>query len=115
MHHFKESDLANHMSNWRVSLFAVEPTSYGPNYFMKVLIGGGLAILIRVHKQQHHDIWRARTRRKPLRKWLALRPRRARRRDFHSLHKRIVDNTELYVWAGARPAAPARRLARTPR
>ena len=80
VHHFKESALAGQMSAWKVTVFAIEPTMYGPNYFMKVLIGGGHCILIRVHKQQHHDIW-----------------------DFHSLHKRIVDNTEWYVWPETDP------------
>ena len=97
--------MVKQLAAWRVSVYAVEPTMYGPNYFMKVLIGDGLAVLIRVHKQQHHDIWRAhRSRSRPRRRLSAPAERRHRTcRDFHSLHKRIVQNTEHYVWPETDP------------
>jgi hypothetical protein len=59
----------------RVTKYAEEDTAYGINYFMKVSIGDGLFIHIRVHRQQHHNIY-----------------------DFYSLHETIKHNEATCIF-----------------
>jgi len=77
VHHFEDSDKADHIKAWKVLKYAQEKVSYGTNYFMKVLIDEkeGHTIHIRVHRQEHHDKY-----------------------DFYSLHENITHNHATYVW-----------------
>jgi hypothetical protein len=61
--------------NCRVTKYAEEDVAYGINYFMKVSIGDGLFIHIRVHRQEHHNKY-----------------------DFYSLHERIKHNQATCIF-----------------
>ncbi|CAF1166712.1 unnamed protein product [Adineta ricciae] len=54
VHHFTEEHREKHIAAWKVTKYAEEVAAYGINYFMKVFIGDGLFIHIRVHRQAHH-------------------------------------------------------------
>lgn len=47
----------SHAAAWKVKDYAEEPTAYGPNFFMRVDIGNGHYLHMRVHRQQNHDIY----------------------------------------------------------
>jgi hypothetical protein len=59
----------------RVTKYAEEEVAFGINYFMKVSIGDGLFIHIRVHQQEHHKKY-----------------------DFYSLHETIKHNQATCVF-----------------
>ncbi|CAF3326016.1 unnamed protein product [Rotaria socialis] len=75
VHHFSEEHREKHIANWKVTKYAEEDVAYGINYFMKVSIGDGLFIHIRVHQQQHHKKY-----------------------DFYSLHETIKHNVATCVF-----------------
>jgi len=77
VHQFKDTDLNDHIKNWKVIKFAEEQVAYGVNYFLKVEIdkAAGHTLHVRVHRQQHHDVY-----------------------DFYSLHDTIHKNERTYVW-----------------
>jgi hypothetical protein len=60
---------------FRVTKYAEEEVAFGINYFMKVSIGDGLFIHIRVHQQEHHKKY-----------------------DFYSLHETIKHNQATCVF-----------------
>ncbi len=60
---------------YRVTKYAEEDVAYGINYFVKVSIGNGLFIHIRVHRQEHHEKY-----------------------DFYSLHETIKHNVATCVF-----------------
>lgn len=80
IHHFTEAHKASHLQNWRVVQYAEEKVAYGLNYFMKVSIGDGLFVHIRVHRQVHHAIY-----------------------DFYSLHEIIRHNVSTCVFTESDP------------
>lgn len=82
VHHFKDSDAADHIKNWKVLKFAEEPVAYGVNYFLKVEIdpAAGHTLHVRAHRQQHHNKY-----------------------DFYSIHDTIHHNERTYVFPRDEP------------
>ena len=80
LHHFTEAHKEKHISQWRVTKYAEEKTSYGNNYFFKVSIGDDLYIHIRAHRQVHHAIY-----------------------DFYSLHETIKHNVATCIFTEQDP------------
>ena len=80
VHHFTEEHREKHIREWKVVKYAVEHTAYGNNYFMKVSIGDGLYIHIRVHRQVHHDLY-----------------------DFYSLHETFRHNVATCIFLESDP------------
>ncbi|CAF1127739.1 unnamed protein product, partial [Didymodactylos carnosus] len=75
IHHFTEAHKEGHLSAWTVIKYAEEDAAYGINYFMKVSIGDGLFIHIRVHRRENENIY-----------------------DFYSLHETFKHNTATCVF-----------------
>ncbi|CAF0783071.1 unnamed protein product [Adineta steineri] len=80
VHHFTEEHREKHINNWQVTKYAEEPVAYGVNYFMKVSIGDGLFIHIRVHRQEHQNVY-----------------------DFYSLHETFKHNEATCIFTEADP------------
>ncbi|CAF3473293.1 unnamed protein product, partial [Rotaria socialis] len=50
VHCFTEDHREKHIANWRVTKYAEEKVAYGINYFLKVSIGEGFFLHMRVHR-----------------------------------------------------------------
>ncbi|GAX81034.1 hypothetical protein CEUSTIGMA_g8469.t1 [Chlamydomonas eustigma] len=80
IHHFKEHEIDQHIANWSVVQYAEEQVAYGVNYFLKVQISPGHYLHMRLHRQQHDDIY-----------------------DFYSLHQTMKHNEETCIWSLEEP------------
>ncbi|CAF1019725.1 unnamed protein product [Rotaria sp. Silwood1] len=75
IHRFTEENREKHIANWKVTKYAEEKVAYGTNYFLKVCIGDGLYLHMRVHRHPNQDKY-----------------------DFYALHETIKHNIATCVF-----------------
>ena len=76
VHKFEETVKDQHIEAWKVVQFREEKTAYGLNFFLKVYIAPHHYLHVRIHRQQHHEIY-----------------------DFYSLHNTIKHNVETCIFS----------------
>lgn len=86
MHENDEQNDSNGCSV-RVTKYAEEHVAYGTNYFLKVSIGDGLFIHIRVHRPTNHDKY-----------------------DFYALHEVIEHNVATCVFTESKNKNQKRKI-----
>ncbi|CAF1465927.1 unnamed protein product [Adineta steineri] len=75
IHRFTEEHRQKHIASWKVTKYGEEKVAYGTNYFLKVSIGEGLFIHIRIHRHKNQDKY-----------------------DFYALHEVIRHNIATSVF-----------------